>query len=313
MAQLSNEELASIAHDFYLGKLNIGDISQKYNLSRYLITKALEEAEEQGIVKITIQQQTKRDEELERKFMTRFGLKEAVILQNLNTTNEDNEKIVDYAAQQIQAYTKSAHYVGITWGTLLFDIINRFDDVERNDLTFVQLVGNPIHSDRRKNPLVQKAAARFAAQSFTLPLPIYVLQPEFIEVAKKEPFYQTALEYYHKLDLLFTGIGTYQSFAVNNYLNDNYGQEIFHGTNKDDIAGMIFGRPYNIEGKFIPNIENHICGISLDDIRKTPVRFVVVKNRFKTKALLGALRTGMITHLITNAGIAERVLREIKS
>ncbi len=39
MAQLTDEQLADIAHDFYLSKLNIGEISQKYNLSRYLITK----------------------------------------------------------------------------------------------------------------------------------------------------------------------------------------------------------------------------------------------------------------------------------
>lgn len=308
MAQLSNEELASIAHDYYLGKLNIGDISQKYSLSRYLITKALDEAENRGIVKITIQQQTKRDEKLEREFKTRFGLKEAVILQNLNTTNEDNEKIVDYAAEQIQAYTKAAHYVGITWGTLLFDIIDRFEEEERSDLTFVQLVGDPIHSDKRKNPLVQKAAERFGANNFTLPLPIYSLQPEFIKLAQEEPFYQTVQKYYQKLDLIYTGIGTYQSFAVNSYLNDYYGPKIFAHIPKDKIAGMIFGRPYNIEGEFYPNIEKYLCGISLEQIMRTPIRFVVVKNRFKTQALLGALRTSVITHLITNAGIAERIL-----
>ena len=54
MAQLTDQVLAGIAHDFYLSKLNIGEISQKYDLSRYLITKALEEAENRGIVKIQI-------------------------------------------------------------------------------------------------------------------------------------------------------------------------------------------------------------------------------------------------------------------
>ena len=46
MTQLSDEELASIAHDFYLSKLNIAEISEKYDLSRYIITKALEDAEQ---------------------------------------------------------------------------------------------------------------------------------------------------------------------------------------------------------------------------------------------------------------------------
>lgn len=68
VAQLTDEQLASIAHDFYLSKLNIAEISQKYNLSRYLITKALDDAEMRGIVKIKITQGIKRNQVLEWKF-----------------------------------------------------------------------------------------------------------------------------------------------------------------------------------------------------------------------------------------------------
>lgn len=309
MAQLTDEQLANIAHDYYLGKLNIGDISKKYNLSRYLITKALEEAEKRGIVKISIKQHTKRDEDLEREFQKRYGLKEAIILQNLATTNQDNENIVSYAASQLQSYMKSAHNVGLTWGTLISDIINHFEEEQRSDLNFIQLVGDPIHSTIRKNPLVQKAATAMDAQSLTLPAPIYVLHPEFLKAIKKEPFYQTVNSYYKKLDLLFAGLGTYQSFHVNEYLDQKYGPTLFNHINHDEIAGMVFGRPYNIKGEFYPAIENHICGISLKDIKQTPIRFVIVKNRFKATALLGALRSGIFTHLITNAGIAQRVLQ----
>lgn len=45
---------------------------------------------------------------------------------------------------------------------------------------------------------------------------------------------------------------------------------------------------------------------------QTPTRFVIVKNRFKTNALLGALRTGVITHLVTNSAIAEQILEKSK-
>lgn len=74
---------------------------------------------------------------------------------------------------------------------------------------------------------------------------------------------------------------------------------------------MIMGRPYNIKGEFFPDFEQHICGISMNDIMKTPIRFCVVRNRFKSEALLGALRSGIITHLVTNDAIAQRVLQNI--
>lgn len=78
VAQLTDEQLASIAHDFYLSKLNIAEISKKYNLSRYLITKALDDAEMRGIVKIKITQGIKRNQVLERKFQKLFVLKKSL-------------------------------------------------------------------------------------------------------------------------------------------------------------------------------------------------------------------------------------------
>ena len=52
-------------------------------------------------------------------------------------------------------------------------------------------------------------------------------------------------------------------------------------------------------------------GVSITDIMKTPIRFCVVRDQFKATALLGALRTGTLTHLVTNDVIANRVLQNM--
>ncbi|GAB7168080.1 hypothetical protein TUA1478L_00760 [Lactiplantibacillus plantarum] len=46
--------LIGIAHDYYLSKINIAEISKKYQVSRYLISKYLDEAMATGLVKINI-------------------------------------------------------------------------------------------------------------------------------------------------------------------------------------------------------------------------------------------------------------------
>lgn len=313
MTQLTDEQLANIAHDYYLSKLNIADISQKYSLSRYLITKSLDDAQDKGIVKINIYQNTKRDEKLERKFLQLFDLKDVFILRNLDTKNQDNEAMVTFAAEQLQNYLKSAKVVGLTWGTLIRDIINNFNEENHEDLTFVQLLGQAVNSSKRKNPLIQDAAEKFNAKCLTLPAPLYAIHPTLIKEIQKEPFYQHIKNYYKKIDLLFASVGTLQSVESSQFFMKYYEKKLFANNNKNKIAGMIFGRPFDINGNFMNQIEPHICGISLDDIMKTPIRFVIVKNRFKEDALLGALRSGVITHLITNSGIAERVLQKNKA
>ncbi|MDF7668270.1 sugar-binding domain-containing protein [Lactobacillus sp. ESL0703] len=310
MTLLTDEQLANIAHDYFLSKLNIADISKKYDLSRYLITKALEEAEEKGIVKISIYQSPKRAEKLERKLQRLFNLKEVYILEDLETKNQDNEMIVNYAAKQIQNYTKSAHVVGLTWGTLIRDIINNFPETEREDLTFVQLVGQAVNASKRKNQLVQQAADKFGANCLTFPAPLYTINPDFVKDILKEPFFEYIKTFYPRIDLVFASIGTPQSLESGQFFMDYYADKIFSHIDRSKVAGMIFGRPYDIDGNFFKPIETHICGISFAEIMQIPNRFVIVKNRFKEDALLGALRSGIVTHLITTSGIAERVIRK---
>jgi len=95
MTLLTDEQIANIAHDYFLSKLNIAEISKKYNLSRYLIAKAIDEAEDKGIVKISIYQSPKRAQNLEREFQKLFDLKEVYILEDKETKNQDNEMIVN--------------------------------------------------------------------------------------------------------------------------------------------------------------------------------------------------------------------------
>ena len=222
MTQLTDEQLANIAHDYYLSKLNIADISQKYSLSRYLITKALDDAQDKGIVKINIYQNTKRDEKLERKFLQLFDLKDVFILRNLDTKNQDNEAMVTFAAEQLQNYLKSAKVVGLTWGTLIRDIINNFNEENHEDLTFVQLLGQAVNSSKRKNPLIQDAAEKFNAKCLTLPAPLYAIHPTLIKEIQKEPFYQHIKNYYKKIDLLFASVGTLQSVESSQFFMKSY-------------------------------------------------------------------------------------------
>lgn len=310
--QLSNDRLANIAHDYYLSDLNISEIATKYDLSRYLVDKALEDARKKGIVQISIKESTKRNNKLEQIFKTKFGLKEAYILKKTDTKNQDNEKLVGFAAEQIERNLQSAHNVGLSWGTTMIDIIHSFSGEKNENLNFVQLVGNAFHGSVRKNPLEQIAAQKFNASFQELPAPLYVTNPEITKLIKNEPFYQELNESYNHMDLIITCLGTVQALEENSFLGEKYEDILFKDVKRKSVAGMVLGRPYNYDGYFFSPVTNKIIGISDEQIMKVPRRFTIVTNRFKADALIGALRSGIITHLITNEGIAERALQKLK-
>lgn len=308
-----NSQLAEIARDYYLSKLPITQISKKYNLSRYLIAKAFEEAEASGVVHISIKSNVKRNNSLETKLRNLFGLKEAFFLKDQDTTSHDNEQIVDFAAHQIQNYSKAAKEIGLTWGTTVLDTIVHFDEIKRPDLSFVQIAGMSLRTDtpHANYSLIQRAAEKFDAKSYILPAPLYILNQTAHDLMEQEPAIAEVQKKYQHLDLIFTGVGTLASMESNRVWGKLQDQ-IFDGIDQNKVAGMIFGRAYDINGKIFESVENKFTGIQREDIMKTPIRFAIVKNKFKTHSLLGGLRTHLITHLVVNEAIANKLLQEVE-
>lgn len=132
--------LLSIAQDFYLNKLSVSDLSAKYNVSRYYISKYLDEVVENNLVTIHINTPFARNAKMERKMMTEFSLKNVYIMKEKpdSITNEDT--LVSFTAKVMQDLIASAHVVGISWGAFLYRVLDAFSQSDQRNLVFTQFV-----------------------------------------------------------------------------------------------------------------------------------------------------------------------------
>jgi len=308
------ELLTNLARDYYLSKKTIADLSNKYNLSRYLITKGLDEALASGLVKITIATPINRNIELETTFKKRFNIEDAFIIKNSDTPAEDNENIIQYAAEEIQSMIESSHFVGLTWGDTVLSVISHFKTQLNNNVTFTQFVGDNMkhNSLSGASPIVEKAAIKFGAPYITMPGPLYIFDDEARYTLSNEPAIFPAFNNSSKMDLLFTGIGTLSSIDTIPIWK-HHRKEIFPNVDLNQITGMIYGRPYDIFGNILNSDNDKTFGISMDNIMTTPHRIGIIKSKFKARALLGALRGQLLTKFITNEAVANRTLLEMNN
>lgn len=308
------EQLANIARDYYLSKLTIAQISSKYKISRYLITKSLDEALSSGLVKININTPIDRNLEMEVRFKRLFGIQNAFILKDADTTNDDSEHIIDFAAQTIQDQIRTSRTVGVSWGGTVMNIINHFQTEVRDDLTFNQIMGDNLkyNSASGSTPLVQKAAAKYSAQYQTVPAPLYILNDEVRRSLAQEPAFIPAFSTMTKMDMLFAGIGTLASVETIPVWKQHLA-EIFEGVDFSQIVGMLYGRPFDIQGNILNTTTDKLFGASIDTLLAVPTRMAIVKSKFKARSLLGALRGKLITDFVTNESVANRVLMEMES
>lgn len=306
------KQLANIARDYYFSNLSIADISEKYDLSRYLITKSLDEALESGLVRISINAPIDRNLELEAYFKKTFGIQNAFIIKDTDTPDDDINNIIQFSSEEIQERIHHCKTVGLSWGQTVLNVINHFQTEVREDLLFTQITGDNMkyNSGSASTPLVQKAAAKFNAHYQTIPAPLYLMNDSVRSDLKNEPAFIPSFAAINKLDLILSGIGTLASIDTVPVWKQHKA-EIFENVDLSQVVGMLYGRPYDVNGNILTTDKDKLFGAGIDQLLTVPNRFVVVKSKFKARALLGALRGHLITDFVSNEAICNRVLMEM--
>ncbi|MBM7543620.1 sugar-binding transcriptional regulator [Periweissella beninensis] len=306
------EMLANLAQDYYLSNLSLADLTEKYHLSRYLINKYLDDAKLEGIVTINIASPTARNLELEQHFEKKFNIKNCYIIKDTVNPNDNEENIIKYAAKQIELLIAQSHIVGTTWGETIYNITSHFETSILEDVKFTQFMGENMkyNSAAGSMRMVERVASKFSAEYITMVGPLYITDDRTRIGLVREISSQPAFAAASRMDLIFAGFGTLSSVNSIPAWRQNI-NKIFPNISLDQIAGMLYGRPYDIYGNFLNVNDDKIFGIDLPTVLATPRRFCVLKSKFKTRAALGALRGNMLTDFVTNESLAHRILTEM--
>ncbi|KRN44803.1 sugar-binding transcriptional regulator [Limosilactobacillus ingluviei] len=304
--------LGQLAQDYYFSKMPINKMVEKYSLSRYLILKYLDEALASGIVEITVHSNYERSVELEQQLKQHFKIQQLYVIKDPENIGTRDDRVAAFAAIQAQALIKQCQIVGLSWGETIYDVISHFAKSERDDLTFVQFIGENMryHSSTGSMRMTQWAATKYDAHYYTIPGPLYIINDDVRQGFIEEPSIKQTLEVAKQAQLLICGLGTEESID-SMPLWRAHKASIFPNVDPAQVAGMIYGRPYDINGHFLNKADDKTVGMAISDIQKIPRRFGVVQGKAKFKAALGALRGELFTDLVMSEAIALRVLNEL--
>lgn len=308
-----SELLSNISEDYYLNKLSFGEISKKYKLSRYLINKYLNDAIKQGIVKIQIETIAKRNSQLELLLSEKFKkIHFYVISDGKNDITTSNELSKSAALIVEKMFKKNCKVVGTSWGEAIYSLVDNFQNFPLEDVKFTQFMGENMkyNSTAGSMRMVEKIATKFSSEFLTLPAPLYIIDNQVREGLYFEPSIKNTLNIAKEMDVLLTGIGTIRSLKSIPIWKENI-HRIFPNISLDKIAGVMYGRAFDIDGNILNANNDKVMGITINQILKTPRRVCLVRSKSKTQSLIGALRGQLVTDIILSETIAYRILAEI--
>ena len=304
--------LVQIAKLYYEEGYGQEKIAQALNLSRPYVSKLLNAAREEGIVRIQVIDPLNIETSMEKEFRQRFRLLKAIIVPR--EQDDPLKHVGEAAARYLNDILQDGSIIGTSWGGTIFECSKALTPrKDLQNLVSVQLCGGV--SDVSQTVYASNIADNFSsilgASAYLMPAPAVVDSKEICDLLKNDGSISQVIHKGYDADIALVTAGAFGARSAlyrAGFLND----EDLVRLEKKGAVGDICSHVIDMEGRICePELDERTVAIPLDVIKSKPYRIGVAQGISKVESLCGALRGGIINVLITNEETAERMLKNL--
>ena len=298
--------LALVARRYYLEDRKQSDIAQELGVSRPLISRMLSEARDLGVVKITIQEPGGEASDLLERLRQYSSLRDGVLVEDGADNDETNQRISEGAVSRLrQLHTRC---LGVGGGYLSGQLVTWLQKHPQENSTVTDicpLVGNASIPARnyQSNENVRLIAQQLGAAPHFLYLPALPESLEEKQLLCSTEVYRQIQTQWSRMDTALVNIGDYPS-------SPDFASLVRYGSllQQEHTCGRLLIYYFNEEGKVIRSDQDFAIQIPLETLRQCPNIIGVCSANTSVKALRGALRSGVFSHIVTRAALAKELL-----
>jgi deoxyribonucleoside regulator len=313
--EMSDYLKSKISRMYYLSDISKTEIGHHLGISRFRVSRLLEQAREEGIVQIQINEPIATNTEIEEKLEKRFNLHLAIVVNSGDSTDRGIRRAVGLAtADYLKNLLRDGDVFGITWGATVDEVIRSLPSKIDRRIQVVQITGGLNQTAIDINPLdiVHRVAEIYGATPYVLFAPAIVGNPTTRDAMVQDSSFQATIEMFSRVNIAISGIGAFSSSS------DSYLQKAGYVTDEDinnllscGAVGDVFGHYFNIEGyPCSSELEERTIGMNLNDLQKVRYTIGVAGGIHKTLAILGTLRGSLINTLVTDLATANDILEK---
>ena len=303
--------IISIAKLYYIENMNQNQIATLMGVSRPLISKYLMEARNLGIVKIEVNDVLADNNDEEKngiRLCEKFGLKKVYSIPYSSNKDFDDQIFIDYSTEYLLANHNEHSIIGIGWGSTIGSIVKKSESLgNQNKITgtVVPLIGNaPIsYRNYHTNELVRMLADSTGLNGDYLYAPVICSTAYERDIFVKTENVERLMSYYKSLDVAIIQIRNFPS-VPDLATEARFGKKL----NEKKAVGMILSYYYDIDGNVITSDTDFSIQISLESLKCSKNVIGIVNSRVNNKAVIGALKTGIFTHLIISDSICKELI-----
>ena len=303
--------LVKVSKLYYEMNLTQKEISELLNFSRPTVSRMLDRAIKDGIVKITVEYPLNSIENLENELLKRFPIKKISVSP---IYVEDKELIKKDVGMNLANYLltiiKEGDLVGISWGTTLGYVATQLSRKSFSNVEFIQLNGGIAMNSTStgSSVLVEGFSKAFSSPFNLLPVPTIVDSKSIADLFKEDRTVRQTLDLCKKCNIALFGIGMTSKENIlykAGYFNENE----YENLQSEGAVGDICSRYYDLNGELVSQeLDDRTIGLELKELKEKEYSIAIAMGREKTKAVYGALKKGYISHLFIDEELAKNLM-----
>jgi len=308
--------VASMYHERGIGQARI---AEQLGLSQARVSRLLKQAEQLGIVKITVHVPEGVHAEIEERIERHYGLDEMIVVETPEAALGDDDLMTRALATSVASYLElmvpTLETIGVSsWSSTLLAAVNAMRPTGAGETrSVVQVLGGVgfANAQRFATRLTERLAQLAKAEAIFMLAPGVVTTLEAKRALLTDPSCRQALERFDSLSGLLMGIG---AIPPSRMLRES--GNVFNDHDIDDLkragaVGDVCMRFFDARGEPVQTgFDQRVIGISTEQIRKTRRRIGVAGGRRKFEAIRAALRGRWISTLITDLDTGQRLLAQ---
>lgn len=304
---------------YYENMMTQQRIAQQLGVSRVSVSRMLQAGREMEMVKVqVISPDALTYTHLAQDLEQLFGLKEVIVVENdpLGTQYDDQNAMSAATLNLLENCLHENDVVGVSMGLTLHHIcLGKREKTEPIPCIFVPTVGGIQNTRSRNNHIhANRVAADFAhmfgAQYIEFFAPAIFSNREVLESFSHEAPMQEILYYYERMKTILFGVGVPRRFSSTvtkaGYMTTEELNYMVELGAVGDLSLQFFDK--NGETQQFREFNERVTGLSLQQIKRIENKICIAGGKTKARAILGAIRGGYISMLVTDQECAEMLV-----
>ncbi len=309
-----------VARLFFERQLSKVEIAARLGISRFRVARLIDRALAEGAVRIEFRDAPRQERELAASIEQAFGLDLCVVASAAADAPGSIAVVAALAADVVDGLLGPGEAIGVAWGSTLAAVVAAMRPRSEPSIDVVQLAGSSRALGAGTDPgdLTRVLAARIGAAVHPLHAPAFVDSTEAREMLIRQPEIAATMRQFGRLSIALVGVGAFAAPSRRAATPLPSSSLLRSGAmtdrDVDDLArhgaiGDLVVHPFDERGRFVPSATtDRAIAIPVDALATVPRVVAVAAGREKAAAIRGALRTGIIRILVTDAAAATEIV-----